>query len=106
MRRWLGFTAALVGLSMLGVVINAVAAFTVSMGRAVCGTSDAGFVCSTAGEQLGIWVPWAGWMTAIVLTLVFGRRAIRADRSPWSSLWIGAGVYAVGFVIAYSIAVS
>ncbi len=106
MRRWLGFTAALVGLSLLGVVINAALAFTVSMGRAICGHGDSGFVCTTAGEQLGIWVPWAAWVIAIVLSLILGRSAIRAGRSPFSSLWSGAAAYAVGFAVAYSIAVS
>lgn len=106
MRRWFGFTIALVLLSVLGVVLNAVLALTASFGHAVCGDDDHGFVCSTEGEQLASWSPWVGWALAIVLSLVFARRAVRDERSPWSALGIGAGAYGVTFLIAYSIAVS
>lgn len=104
MRRWIGFTITLIVISLIGSVVTTIAAYAFVMGGAVCGNDETHLICTTTGEHIVFWLPWAGWVGAIVASLVVASRAVRRSREPWSGLAIGAGIYAVCMVIAYSIA--
>jgi hypothetical protein len=106
MRRWIGFTIALIVISLIGSVVTTIAGYAFVLGGAVCGHDETRLICTTTGEHIVFWLPWAGWAGAIVASLVVASRAVRRSREPWSGLAVGAAIYVVCLVIAYSIATS
>ncbi len=90
--------------ALAGAVVSIVSGVLFVGASAGCGGSHGRFVCSVDGQQVVFWLPWAGWVLAIVSAVVYAVIAAGRSRLPWPGLGIGAVVYAVPFLIAYSIA--
>lgn len=101
---WRSYWITLAILSVLGVVASLVIGVVMVMGTDGCLASDhQNFICSQAGEQTVFWLPWAGWIGAIVSSAATAGVAARRHGSPWLGILIGGLIYVVAVVVDYSI---
>jgi hypothetical protein len=102
---WRGFAVTVTLLSLLGAVFSLFLGFVCVMASDGCSSSqDTRFICTEGGQNTVFWLPWIGWASAIVGSLITAGWASRKGWGPWAGLLAGVLLYGVPALVAYSIA--
>jgi len=100
---WGGFVLTLTLISLLGAVFSAVLSIASVMSSDGCFSGDTRFICTGDGQQTVFWLPWIGWASAIIGSLITAGWASRKGWGPWAGLLAGALLYVVAALVAHGI---
>lgn len=103
--RWAWFSAAVAALALVGLVCSYFSSFLV-MASDNCFAGDSRAICSTAGQQAVLSLPWVGWFAAIAGSFAMAGLAVRRGWGPWPGLYAGPILYGIPIAIAWWIAES
>jgi hypothetical protein len=96
--------AALATVVLLGGYASLIVGAGNVMSSAGCGGSSTGLICSGRGQTLAFFVPLAGWLAAVALTVLSTAGMARRREGLWWPVALGGGVFIITTLISVWIA--